>query len=43
MNVGKTEAQLKAEAEDSTQAVTGPITYKVNMGGRDHNVTVERA
>ncbi len=45
-NVGKTAAQLKAEAEakaDSGTAVTGPITYKVSMGGRDHRVTVERA
>ena len=45
-NVGKTAEQLAASAQaqsDSSVAVTGPITYKVSMGGRDHRVTVERA
>ena len=45
-NVGKTPAQLADAAKaasDSSTAVTGPITYKVSMGGRDHRVTVERA
>ena len=45
-NVGKSEAQVKAESEaksDSGNAVTGPIKYKVSMGGREHSVTVERA
>jgi len=45
-NVGKTEAQVKAEADaksDSGTAVTGPIKYKVSLGGREHSVTVERA
>lgn len=45
-NVGKSEAQVKAESEaksDSGNAVTGPIKYKVSLGGRDHSVTVERA
>ena len=45
-NVGKTPEQMaqeKAAASGASQAVTGPITYKVSMGGRDHSVTVERA
>jgi methylmalonyl-CoA carboxyltransferase 5S subunit len=45
-NVGKTPEQLAKEKEaaaGNTQAVTGPITYKVSLGGRDHSVTVERA
>jgi methylmalonyl-CoA carboxyltransferase 5S subunit len=45
-NVGKSEAQVKAESEaksDSGNAVTGPIKYKVSLGGREHSVTVERA
>jgi methylmalonyl-CoA carboxyltransferase 5S subunit len=45
-NVGKTPEQLTKEKEaasGASQAVTGPITYKVSLGGRDHSVTVERA
>ena len=45
-NVGKTDAQLAADAtatSDAGTAVTGPIKYKVLMGGRQHSVTVERA
>lgn len=42
-NVGKTQAQLDAEKSDSDTAVTGPIKYKVSLGGRDHQVVVERA
>ncbi len=44
-NVGKTEADLAKDREKSAgaaKAVTGPITYKVSLGGRDHNVVVER-
>ena len=36
-------AKEKEAAAGNTQAVTGPITYKVSLGGRDHSVTVERA
>ena len=46
VNVGRTEEQLQAAAtakSDAATAVTGPITYKVSMGGRQHSVTVERA
>ena len=45
-NVGKTPEQMaddKTAASGASQAVTGPITYKVSLGGRDHSVTVERA
>src|ERR1035437_287876 len=45
-NVGKTPEQLaedKSAASGASEAVTGPITYKVSLGGRDHSVTVERA
>ena len=28
---------------DNDRAVKGPITYKVSLGGREHNVVVERA
>lgn len=45
-NVGKSAGQLAAEAESAkgaAGAVTGPIKYKVSMGGREHSVTVERA
>ena len=45
-NVGKTADELAASAQaksDSATAVTGPIKYKVSMGGREHSVTVERA
>ncbi|MHB1009301.1 MAG: methylmalonyl-CoA carboxytransferase subunit 5S [Propionibacteriaceae bacterium] len=45
-NVGKTPEQMAAEmdaAKGASKAVTGPITYKVSLGGRDHSVTVERA
>ena len=46
LNVGKTEDQLKAEAEAASgaaKAVRGPIKYKVSMGGREHSVSVEMA
>ena len=45
-NVGKTAEQLareKESAEGASQAVTGPITYRVSLGGREHSVVVERA
>ncbi len=45
-NVGKTADQVAAEAASASgasKAVTGTIKYKVTMGGREHNVTVERA
>ena len=45
-NVGKTAEEMAARAaakSDSAQAVSGPIKYKVSMGGREHSVTVERA
>ena len=45
-SVGKTKEQLDKEAaaaSGSSNAVTGPITYKVSLGGREHNVVVERA
>ena len=42
-NVGKTQAQLDAEKEASDTAVTGPIQYRVSLGGREHSVVVERA
>ena len=45
-NVGKTEEELKAEADAASgaaNAVRGPIKYKVSLGGRDHSVTVEMA
>ncbi len=46
-SVAKTEAQMKAEAEGAdeaaSQAITGPITYKVSLGGREHTVKVEQA
>ena len=45
-NVGKTPEQVKADADaasGASKAVTGPIKYKVSMGGREHSVTVERA
>lgn len=45
-NVGKTPEQLAAEAaskSDASRAVSGPITYKVSLGGRENIVTVERA
>ncbi|MFZ1410609.1 MAG: oxaloacetate decarboxylase, partial [Micropruina sp.] len=45
-NVGKTAKEMAARAaasSDSAQAVSGPIKYRVSMGGREHSVTVERA
>ena len=45
-NVGKTPEQVAKEAANasgSAKAVTGPITYKVSLGGREHSVVVERA
>lgn len=45
-NVGKTPEQLAAEAaskSDAGRALSGPITYKVSLGGRENTVTVERA
>lgn len=42
-NVGKTQAQIDAEKDAADTAVTGPIKYKVSMGGREHSVVVERA
>ncbi|MDR3069740.1 MAG: methylmalonyl-CoA carboxytransferase subunit 5S [Propionibacteriaceae bacterium] len=42
-SVAKTEAQLKAEAEGQAGASTGPISYKVSLGGREHSVKVEPA
>jgi methylmalonyl-CoA carboxyltransferase 5S subunit len=36
-------AEEKTAASGASQAVIGPITYKVSLGGRDHSVTVERA
>ncbi len=45
-NVGKTEDELKAEAEAASgaaNAVRGPIKYKVSLGGRENVVTVEMA
>ncbi len=45
-NVGKTAeemAESAAQQEEGARAVKGPIKYKVTLGGRDHDVTVERA
>ncbi len=45
-NVGKTPEQLEQERQAASgvaKAVTGPITYKVSVGGREHSVKVERA
>ncbi len=45
-SVGKTPDQMAKEAAAATgssNAVTGPITYKVSLGGREHSVVVERA
>lgn len=45
-SVGKTAEQLQAEAEAASgaaNAVRGPITYRVSLGGREHNVQVEMA
>ncbi len=46
-NVGKSEAQMKAEAAAAAGApaspvITGPITYTVKLGGREHSVTIEK-
>ena len=47
VNVGKTPEQLAKEQESkgskAPKPVTGPISYKVSLGGREHRVTVERA
>ncbi|MGV8849461.1 MAG: methylmalonyl-CoA carboxytransferase subunit 5S [Propionibacteriaceae bacterium] len=47
VNVGKTPEDLAKEKEakgsKGTKPVTGPISYKVSLGGREHRVTVERA
>ncbi|MDO5678620.1 MAG: oxaloacetate decarboxylase, partial [Propionibacteriaceae bacterium] len=45
-NVGKTEAQLKAEKEAAkgggeSRGITGPIKYNVTFAGRSHSVAVE--
>ncbi len=45
-NVGKTAeemAESAAQQEEGARAVKGPIKYRVTLGGRDHEVTVERA
>ena len=45
-NVGKTEAQLKQEAEaaaGTSKAIQGPIQYNVTFDGRSHSVKVEPA
>ncbi|MFC6357940.1 methylmalonyl-CoA carboxytransferase subunit 5S [Luteococcus peritonei] len=45
-NVGKTDAQLKQEAEAAAgkaKAVQGPIQYNVTFDGRSHSVKVEPA
>ncbi|MEL4357659.1 MULTISPECIES: methylmalonyl-CoA carboxytransferase subunit 5S [unclassified Luteococcus] len=45
-NVGKTEAQLKNEAEvaaGKARALSSPITYNVSFDGRQHSVKVEPA
>ena len=45
-NVGKTEAQLKQEAEvaaGKSKAIQGPIQYNVTFDGRSHSVKVEPA
>ena len=42
-NVGKTEAQVKAEREGHASALTGPIKYNVTFDGRTHSVAVEPA
>ncbi len=47
VNVGKTPEDLakdkEAKGSKGTKPVTGPISYKVSLGGREHRVTVERA
>lgn len=42
-NVGKTDAQLKAEAEGRKSALTGPAKFNVKVNGSEHSVTVEPA
>ncbi|WP_394276834.1 methylmalonyl-CoA carboxytransferase subunit 5S [Luteococcus sp.] len=45
-NVGKTEAQLKQEADvaaGKAKAISGPIQYNVTFDGRSHSVKVEPA
>ena len=45
-NVGKTPEEIAASAtakSDAGKALSGPITYTVTMGGREHSVKVERA
>ncbi len=47
INVGKSPEDLAKEKDaknsKGTKPVTGPISYKVSLGGREHRVTVERA
>jgi hypothetical protein len=38
-----TEAQLAATQQSQTQGITGPVQYKVRLGGREHRVQVEPA
>lgn len=45
-NVGKTEAQMKAEAEAAksggkSRGIDGPVKYNVTIAGRSHSVAVE--
>ncbi|MDR1790559.1 MAG: methylmalonyl-CoA carboxytransferase subunit 5S [Propionibacteriaceae bacterium] len=42
-SVAMTDAQVAAEAEASGSALSGPISYKVSLGGREHTVKVELA
>jgi methylmalonyl-CoA carboxyltransferase 5S subunit len=42
-SVAMTSAQLAASKEAKTQGVTGPVKYKVSLGGRSHAVSVEPA
>lgn len=40
-NVGKTEAQLKAEKAGQANALTGPVSYNVTVNGNEHTVSVQ--
>lgn len=45
-SVGKTDEQVKAEAETSkanSQGIKGPVKYNVTLAGRKHSVSVEPA
>jgi len=42
-SVALTEAQLAACQEAPARGITGPVTYKVSLGGRSHTVSVEPA